>query len=87
MSEKRKSFWNRVWERLFGNSRHSIRREKVLAYIVSRLDAGAHLDDVIQEEYVRRQATPHEVDQILADPEIVAAARKRMHRELGDLKT
>ncbi len=83
MFEERKSFWERVWKRLFGDSRHSIRQEKVLAYIVGRLDAGAHLDDVVQEEYVRRLASAHEVDQILGDPEVVETARKRMHRDLG----
>lgn len=83
MSEERKSFWERVWKRLFGDSRHSTRQEKVLAYIVCRLDAGGHLRDVVQEEYVRRLASAHEVEQILGNPEVVETARKRMHRDLG----
>jgi hypothetical protein len=58
------------------------RHEKVLAYVVNRLDAGANLEDVLKEEYVRRQASPHEVDRILGDPETVEAARRRMHQDL-----
>lgn len=82
MAEERKSFWNRVWQRLFGGSRHSPRQEKVFSYIISRLDSGARLEDVVEEEYVRRQASPQEVERILGDPEIVEAARKRMHKDL-----
>jgi hypothetical protein len=83
LAEERKSFRERLWERLFGGSRYSARQEKVLTYIIGRLESGASLDDVVQEEYVRRQASPQEVDRILSDPEIIESARKRMHEDFG----
>lgn len=38
---------------------------------------------MIREEYVRRQASPHEIERVIADPRIVGAVRKGMHRDLG----
>ncbi|PLS86378.1 MAG: hypothetical protein CYG60_07590 [Actinobacteria bacterium] len=84
MPEEKKSLWDRVWIRMFGDrSRRSVRMEKVIGYVAHRLDEGARLDEAIQEEYVRRQTSPDEVEQILDDRRIVEAARRRMHRELG----
>ncbi len=55
MSEQgeRRSFWNR----LFGGSRSSAREEKVLQYIIHRIEKGAKLGEAVQEDYVRRNAT------------------------------
>ena len=39
--------------------------------------------EAIQDEYVRRQVSPDELQQILDDRRIIEAARRRMHRELG----
>ena len=84
MQEQKRSLWDRVWMRLFGDSsRRSVRMEKVISYVAHRLDDGARLDEAIQDEYVRRQTTPSELQQILDDQRIVEAARRRMHRELG----
>ena len=62
-SEKR-SFW----DRLFNRDRTSQREERVLEYIMHRLGEGAHLDDIVHEEYVRRNASPQEVEEICARP-------------------
>lgn len=84
MQEKKRSLWERAWIRMFGDgSRRSVRMEKVISYVAHRLEDGAHLEDVIQEEYVRRQTSPGELEQILDDRRIVEAARRRMHREFG----
>lgn len=81
--EERRSFWARVFARLFGGgSSRWARRDKVLEYIVHRVDSGASLRDVVQEEYVRRTTTGDEVDRILSDPRIVQTARERMRRDL-----
>ena len=85
MSEQgeRRSFWNR----LFGGSRSSAREEKVLQYIIHRIEKGAKLGEVVQEDYVRRNATSDEVKQICSYPRLVAAARESLGHDFssGDL--
>jgi hypothetical protein len=78
MSEKKQSLWNH----LFFGSEHDEREEKVLTYIVHRVKAGAHLREVEEEEYVRRNTSREEVDELICDPELVHAARKHMESEL-----
>jgi nucleotide-binding universal stress UspA family protein len=80
-AEKKRSFW----DTLFGPY-PSWREEKVLEYIVHRLGDGAHLRDVMQEGYVRRLASPDEVEDILDNPRLVAAARKKMEEDLSSGK-
>ena len=60
------------WKRLFGGSRISAREE---------------LQEVVQEEYVRRNATSEEVKEICSNPRLVAAARESLGRDFssGDL--
>jgi hypothetical protein len=84
MLEERRSAWERLRVRLFG-ARTGLpeRLEKVLSYVAHRLDEGARLEEVIREEYVRRRASPHEIERVIADPGIVAAAREGMHRDFG----
>jgi hypothetical protein len=83
MSEEKRSFWSKI----FGSSHHSKREEKVLEYIVYRIGEGASLKDVIQEEYVRRNASADEVRDILENPRLVEAARKKLGEDFssGDL--
>ena len=71
MSVREQSFW----EYLLVGSPRDERKEKVLGYVVHRVKAGAHLGDVVEEEYVRRNATKEEVDEVICDPELVHAAR------------
>jgi hypothetical protein len=75
--------WRSFWARLFGSSRGSVRQRKVLEYIVHRIGEGARLEEIVQEEYVRRQAAPAEVERILSHPELVEAAREGIRKELG----
>ena len=85
--EDRRTFWERAWARIFGDgSRWPARIERVVEYVAHRLGQGARLEEAIQDEYVRRQTSPHEVDQIVSDPRIVEAARGRMHQEFGSKK-
>ena len=75
------------WKRLFGGSRTSAREEKVLQYIIHRVEEGAKLQEVVQEEYVRRNATSEEVKEICSNPRLVVAAREGLGRDFssGDL--
>jgi hypothetical protein len=74
MEREKKSFW----DRLFGGSRSSVRELNILAYVVHRMNQGVELTDVIGEEYVRRNASGREIDDILSNPRIVEAAREPM---------
>ncbi len=75
MAEEKKGFWSRI----FGSKQNSEREEKVLEYIVHRTGEGAALHDVVEEEYVKRNATKSQVDDILKDPRLVHSARERMN--------
>ena len=81
MSEesKRRSFW----DRLFNLDYHSAREERVVGYIIHRLGEGASLQEIVSEEYVRRNASPAEVDEISSKPELVQAAREHMERDFS----
>jgi hypothetical protein len=80
MSEERKRSF---WDRLLGRSDRSPREERVIEYISHRLGEGASLQEVIQEEYVRRNATPAEIEEICARPELVQAAREHMEQDFS----
>lgn len=83
MAEERRSFWDRVF-----NTRTSNERERrVIEYIIHRIGDGAHLRDVLGEEYVRRNASPEEIEDILDNPRLVEAARESMEKDFssGDL--
>jgi hypothetical protein len=80
MSEesKQRSFW----DRLFSIEYHTAREERVIEYITYRLGDGASLKEIVQEEYVRRNASPVEVEEICAKPGLVQAAREHMEQDL-----
>ena len=61
--------------------------EKVLQYIIHRIEKGAKLGEVVQEDYVRRNATSDEVKQICSNPRLIAAARESLGQDFssGDL--
>ena len=83
MSEEKQSFW----DRLFNIHYHSGREERVIEYVIHRIGDGAHLRDVLGEEYVRRNASPEEIEDILDNPRLVEAARESMEKDFssGDL--
>jgi hypothetical protein len=72
------------WETLMvgtGDGPQAERKQKVLRYVIHRLKKGeASLREVLQEEYVRRNCTELEIEQILLDPELVHAARGHMEQ-------
>ncbi len=77
--ERKRSFW----DRLLGRPEHSPREERIIEYIIHRLGEGAGLQEVIQEEYVRRNASPPEIEEICARPELVQAAREHMEQDFS----
>ena len=80
MSEesKQRSFW----DRLFSIEYHSAREERVIEYITHRLHDGVSLQEILEESYVRRLASPVEVEEICSRPELVQAARGHMEQDL-----
>ena len=69
------------WETLMvgtGEGPEAERKQKVLRYVIHRLKGGTSLRGVLQEEYVRRNCGPLEIEEILVDPELVHAAKGHM---------
>jgi hypothetical protein len=70
-----------LWQRLFGSrgtSSLSQRQEKVLHYIIGRINEGTPLQEVLQEQYVRRNCSQAEIEQIIRSPELIGAAREQL---------
>jgi hypothetical protein len=86
VTEQEGSFWDTLIGGT-GEGPEAQRKEKVLRYIVHRLKSEASLREVLQEEYVRRNCTQPEIEEILIDPELVHAARVHMEEtfESGEL--
>jgi hypothetical protein len=64
----------------FGSSNRAEREEKVLQYIIHRMNEETPLHDVIRGDYVRRNCTQDEIYEILNDPELVHACREQLWR-------
>ena len=81
MSEEREK--RSFWDRLFSIEYHSAREERVIEYIIHRVGEGASLQEILQEGYVRRNASPVEVEEICSNPRLVEAARERMQQDFS----
>ena len=71
------------WDRLFSTTIPSAREEKVVGYIVHRIGEGANLREVTQEEYVRRNASPDEVEEILHNPRLLESAHEHLQQDFA----
>ena len=71
------------WDRLFSTNIPTHREDRVVGYILNRIGEGAHLHDVIQEEYVRRNASPGEIEEILHNPKLLESAHKHLEQDFG----
>ena len=80
VSEQNQSFWAKLF---FGDSHDNERETKVREYIVHRVRKGAHLRDVLHEEYVRRNASNDEVEEILADPALIEATHEQLRNDFS----
>jgi hypothetical protein len=76
MSE-RPSFWQRLFGRTGGSS-FSARQQKVSDYILGCMENDVPLKQVIREDYVRRNCSQVEVEQIVSSPEFIEIARVRL---------
>ena len=76
MSDKR-SFWQRLFGRT-GTSSLSPRQQKVSDYILARMEKDVPFRQVLREDYVRRNCSQAEVEQIVSSPEFIERARERL---------
>ena len=61
-----------------GNPSRAEREEKVLRYVIHRLNEDADFHEVLQEDYVQRNCSQAEIDEIQGNPELIHAAREHM---------
>jgi hypothetical protein len=71
MSEQDKSFFDRIL-----SSDGYSEEDKVREYISHRIRNGANLREVLQEEYVLRNTTQTEREEIVRDPRVVQQSRE-----------
>jgi hypothetical protein len=86
-----------LWGQLFLSSPAQVEHEeKVLQYIIHRVEQDADLHEVLREPYVRRKCSQAEIDEIASSADLVHACRKhleqtfrsgelypRQHRQVG----
>ena len=56
------------------------REEKVLRYIIHRIDEDAEVHEVLKEPYVKRNCSQIEIDEIRSNPELVHACREHLEQ-------
>jgi hypothetical protein len=61
-----------------GNPSRAQREEKVLRYIIHRIDEDGDLHEVLEEPYVLRNCSQDEIDEIRTNPELVHACREHL---------
>ncbi len=66
---------------LFGGGGQWESEDKVLEYVAHRLKDGAHLRDVLEEEYVVRNTTRTQRNEILTDPRLIQQDREGLEQE------
>jgi hypothetical protein len=54
------------------------REEKVLQYIIHRVNEDADLLEVLQEPYVRRNCSQGEIDEVIMNPELAHHYREHL---------
>ena len=59
---------------------HSEAEDKVLSYVSHRLQEGAQIRDVLEEEYVLRNTTPARRREILTDPRLAQQYREGLEQ-------
>ena len=70
-----------LWGQLFLSSPAQVEREeKVLQYIIHRIDEDANLQEVLQEPYVRRNCSQAEIEEIMSSADLVHAAREHLEQ-------
>jgi hypothetical protein len=70
-----------LWGQLFLSSPAQVEHEeKVLHYIIHRIDQDANLHEVLQEPYVSRNCSQAEIEEIVSSADLVHACREHLER-------
>jgi hypothetical protein len=70
-----------LWGRLFLSSPAYLEHEeKVLRYIIHRIDRDANLREVLQEPYVRRNCSRAQIEEITSSADLVHACREHLEQ-------
>ena len=70
-----------LWGLLFSSSPAQVEHEeKVLRYIIHRIDHDVDLHEVLREPYVRRNCSQAEIDEIASSADLVHACRKHLEQ-------
>lgn len=70
-----------LWGQLFLSSPAQVEHEeKVLQYIIHRIDQDADLHQVLQEPYVRRNCSQAEIEEIVSSADLVHACREHLEQ-------
>ena len=67
----------------FGNPPKAEKEEKVLRYIIHRINQDAVLYEVLEEPYVQRNCSQLEIDEVRGNPELVYACRVHLKEVFG----
>lgn len=73
-----------LFERLFAGNSRAAREDRVREYIIHRVRQGACLNDVLMEDYVRRNCNEGELDEIVRDPHLIHGEREELRRFFSD---
>ena len=84
-ADRKPSFWDRPFGTYAGTYLLG-QEEKVLEYIIHRIREEANVRGVMQEECVRRNASPEAVEQCLDNPCPVKTTRERMMKDFSSGK-
>jgi hypothetical protein len=76
MSE-RPSFWQRLFGRT-GSSSLSPRQQKASDYIIARMENDVPFQEVLKEDYVRRNSSQAELERLVSSPDFIETARERL---------
>ncbi len=63
-----------------GHPSRAEREEKVLRYIIHRIDEDVPFHEVLEEPYVRRNCSQDEMDGIRSNPDLVHACREHTEK-------
>ncbi len=83
MTEEKRSIWQRLLS-VDPRFRHE-RERRVIQYIVHRVSEGASIREAVAEEYVRRNLSQAEVDDLFEDPELMEALHEQVRNEFSSM--
>ena len=76
---KERSLFERIF---FSDPCRAEREERILRYVIHRINEDADLHEVLREDYVKRNCSQAEIDEIHNNPELVHTAREHLEQTI-----